>query len=431
MEPLLDDIVTATRAALIKEIADVEAEITALALRAAKGDLVGHEFHGNQWTGGQGATPHDPTATRTSIVADEPLKAHADSQKVEEAMRQLVSEYKDQYRQKYQSEETRALDGAAHRIAEDMKSSTNDLVAAASPWDMMTTCYVAQPTEFGGIKLVDYPSLDPAGDDQDNRIYPTSSEEMAKACDALVMHDDGTSTAIMFGAGVTMESLQTAVADSRVSVTALDPNASDTELNMNVPTSAVFASNSSAADEYLRTQATTGLLSAWAGTSNDSNEHSLAMQDAAAKEFGIKDPLTWGKAQGVSDLTLAARDQLISDHGAVYQDFLRTQYDQTQKALADQGLKPTDSVTLYRGIVDVKLPPEGQVYEVATRPLSSWSTTTATADGFSTDGNIVAAQVPVKDILSTGASGFGTWYEQEVVVMGGSQTAAQTLHVTS
>lgn len=67
MEPLLDDIVTATRAALIKEIADVEAEITALALRAAKGDLVGHEFHGNQWTQNGGGKENTESLRRAGF----------------------------------------------------------------------------------------------------------------------------------------------------------------------------------------------------------------------------------------------------------------------------------------------------------------------------------------------------------------------------
>ena len=78
MEPLLKEIVTAARAALLDEIDVVEAEINALAMQAAKGDVAGHEFHGNQWTGGGGGDPHLEAFSRNlaKYSPDQPRDSH-------------------------------------------------------------------------------------------------------------------------------------------------------------------------------------------------------------------------------------------------------------------------------------------------------------------------------------------------------------------
>lgn len=171
------------------------------------------------------------------------------------------------------------------------------------------------------------------------------------------------------------------------------------------------------------------LVSGWAGTSNDSSVQSLAMQDSAIKEFGLKDTQGWKTI--VSDSVKTELDK----NGDMYQAFLRAQYDSTQQFFKEN--KITD-VTAYRGFdftgtSDDNLPDwakgpmsSDSAYhgkgDIPLRPLSSFSYSWTTAHpfaGYGGNGLLISGKIPVARILSTAVTGLGCLGERELVVLGG------------
>jgi len=198
-------------------------------------------------------------------------------------------------------------------------------------------------------------------------------------------------------------------------------------------------------DEAVRTVATGQLIRMWATTSNDSSPRSLAMQEAAAKEFPVAGAASWP----IDSDTKAAVDSLLDQYGGPMRTFLRTQYNLTQEYFAKAGIK---EVTLERGMQFSEAPfarkgyppswlrqsgtTTGYVAEVPDRPLSSWSFSPKVASSFGTKGLftpqameegrvgvVVQKTVPASQILSTPLTGYGCLEEQEAVVLGGSSDA--------
>ena len=119
---------------------------------------------------------------------------------------------------------------------------------------------------------------------------------------------------------------------------------------------------------------------------------------------------------GPTDSTKADAAQYVDLHGATQQAFLRAQYEDTQKMFAEQNVS---SVTLYRAQATPARDVNGLTItqgDAMMRPLSSWSTSYASAMEFG--NNVYAAQVPVSQILSTARTGFGCLNEHEMVVIG-------------
>jgi hypothetical protein len=180
-----------------------------------------------------------------------------------------------------------------------------------------------------------------------------------------------------------------------------------------------------ASDKEAREESLSTIVGMWAGTSNDSNPQSLAIQDAAEKEFGLQDTKGWP----THDTIAFGEKNLVADHGAVYQDVLRSQYNDTQQMLKDQNVA---SITLYRGqtafpeSTHEQTPSGSYVTHQDTsimRPISSWSASYDTAAGSfagaaETGGVIMTAQVPASQILSTPRTGFGCLNEHEFTVLG-------------
>ena len=174
----------------------------------------------------------------------------------------------------------------------------------------------------------------------------------------------------------------------------------------------------------MRSACVSALIYSWAESSNDSNKVSLAIQEAAAKEFGIKEAAGWKVP--------AAVKTEFDKNGAVYRDFLRSQYQATQQSLKDAGIKPDDKVLLTRGTSqDLGGAKKGDEIQVQLRPLSSFTTNSATsalfaetsAASYATTGYQIQASVQAKDILSTPATGAGCFTEKEVVILGGVTNA--------
>jgi SPP1 gp7 family putative phage head morphogenesis protein len=185
---------------------------------------------------------------------------------------------------------------------------------------------------------------------------------------------------------------------------------------------------------------TSTLIGRWAGTANDQDARSLAMQETAAKEFGIKGAAGWDLSGGPSGLSAEGRaeratemrssiDADLKTNEPLYRDFLRAQYDDTQKMFRDAGITKVELSRGFdirppdRGLHDIGFtdPPSwaknGDRTEVPLRPLSSFAYVAAKANNF---GNWrFDAYVPISRILSTPRTGFGCLREKEVVVLGG------------
>lgn len=168
-------------------------------------------------------------------------------------------------------------------------------------------------------------------------------------------------------------------------------------------------------EDAIREEAVSNLVRQWAFTSNDSEPSALAMQQAAVEEFGIKGHAEWTEA---SDSIMGRAQENFGEHGEVYKDFLRTQYDATQAEFAKQGIGPNDTFLLYRG-VNYSLPDEGEKFDAQLRPMSSFSTDPGVARAFSQYGDFFATEVKASDILSMPATGNGCLNEREMVVLGG------------
>ena len=195
------------------------------------------------------------------------------------------------------------------------------------------------------------------------------------------------------------------------------------------------------------------LVRMWAGTSADNSASSIAMQNAAQEVFGIEDayrswerpkPLT---AEGFESISEIDRQVAVSS-AAQYEmaepgaraEFLKAMYAETQADLKEKGI---DGLYVYRGM-DHSYLPAGHTQEtvsareridgtVQLQPLSAFSLDPATAITFALGptynsfARIQAAWVPADRIVSYPGTGFGSFAEQEVVVMGGEATVSEVV----
>jgi hypothetical protein len=184
------------------------------------------------------------------------------------------------------------------------------------------------------------------------------------------------------------------------------------------------------AKEYARVAAVGELVNQWATTSNDDEAISLAIQKAAEVEFNMKNVAPWQ----TTDDTKIRLDYQIRNNQKVHRAFLRAQYEDTQRVLADMGVK---EVELYRGKIVDATNPLGTVAKqhaygtsstttVQQRPLSSWTFDVGVADSFSEGaqpfssiGVTMRTLVPARRILATSLTGVGSMVEGEVVILGG------------
>ena len=171
------------------------------------------------------------------------------------------------------------------------------------------------------------------------------------------------------------------------------------------------------------------LIQQWAQTSNDSDPMSLGMQQAAREEFGLTGTRVWDTSAGLAPQV----QQDLVQNGRLYQAFLRAQYDNTQQFFKDNGIT---EVPLFRGFnfnrsiaAGQPLPDwvqKGTDQSISLRPLSSFSYDVptavkfATADYWSTRNAVIAGVVPASQILSTAVTGNGCLGEFEMLVLGGT-----------
>lgn len=171
-------------------------------------------------------------------------------------------------------------------------------------------------------------------------------------------------------------------------------------------------------DKAMREYAVSKLVQTWAGTSNDHNMRSLALQEAAIREFDLKGAAPWKDAP-------AEVKSVLDKHGAVYQRFLRVQYELTQADFAERGITHVD---VQRGMAwaEDEFPawaksaePGQAITAPPFRPLSSWTVNPSTAEGFASIGNtvVLGTRVPASAVLSWPRSGLGCLNEYELVLL--------------
>lgn len=178
-------------------------------------------------------------------------------------------------------------------------------------------------------------------------------------------------------------------------------------------------------EQALRMTETNGLIRLWAGTSNDSNPRSLAMQRAAKEEFGLGHTYDWP-----GEHTDAKVTDEYDKYGLLFRRFLREMHTSTQQWLKAEGVT---HVRLVRGVkhksgfANKASAGAGIIGSVKMRPMSSFSTNRSTANGFagrhgsSSNGTVFWAYVPIERIVGSAMTGFGCQNEYEWVVLAGDE----------
>ena len=168
------------------------------------------------------------------------------------------------------------------------------------------------------------------------------------------------------------------------------------------------------------------LVAKWADTSADEDRKALEMQAAAARVFGTEVTPYVSETLGVA--------KLLNEEGwplskKEMDGFVGAMYEHTQRRLAATGFKPSDTITLYRGIgfprsrTDLS---DGDVIDMRQNPLSSWSSAPSEAAKFASHfwgeqaSVLIKMEVPVSAIAGTARTGFGSLPECEFIVVGGN-----------
>jgi hypothetical protein len=257
----------------------------------------------------------------------------------------------------------------------------------------------------------------------------------------------------------------------RVDPLANDPPSYQGKLSENPDLEKYFGKNNGEIDEphvttgddsmvrtQLREDAVSNLVQTWAQSSNDHNPYSLAIQESAAKEFGLTNTAPWDTEEQTTfqDWVVSnpeakvpldsAVQKDLDKNGDMYQAFLRAQYDNTQQFFKDNGIS---QVTAYRGFDfngqhemphwadpeynDIEQDEEEEENGIAPhwdadvplRPLSSFSYDPDSAQKFAgmegaSIAIVIGGEVPASRILSTAVTGNGCLREREMVLLGGT-----------
>lgn len=176
------------------------------------------------------------------------------------------------------------------------------------------------------------------------------------------------------------------------------------------------------------------LQSQWNSTSADSNTNSIAFQKAVKSEFGLDDAGDYWDAKLASKVDSTFREAPEIKKGM--QKVAREIYNDTQNVLDDVLDEGQDFIELYRGMNTESIPSylngvnvNGEVAQVANvnlNPISSYSWDAEVARNVfgSGPGNniMMTTRVPRDKVFGVGFNGFGTSFEQEAVVFGGTDS---------
>jgi 8-oxo-dGTP pyrophosphatase MutT (NUDIX family) len=192
------------------------------------------------------------------------------------------------------------------------------------------------------------------------------------------------------------------------------------------------------AHQAARRLAVEELLRSWGYGAGQMLPQRLAMQMAARDEFGptgILDLNTYGDRNRNKT---ARRDHARNE--GVLRDFLRQQYEETQRELARRGI---EEVVLYRGIAFDPRHPVPSLAEAAngdvvpapaSLPLQSWTTMPGVAKRYTGlgEGAVMAGVFPASQVLSTPWTGLGQLPLNEFVLLAtpGEVTVLRPPHVS-
>lgn len=175
----------------------------------------------------------------------------------------------------------------------------------------------------------------------------------------------------------------------------------------------------------------------WAITSNNLQYASLIMQKSASEEFGVEmsdwqsknleDQMQW------ADTFVAPywESEIIFSDKEKMRTVLRAMYDRTQKQLKEAGYDEDGHIVLFRGVgrgsikVDnIRDTKTGDIVSYLGNAMESWSLSIREAEQFGS--YVVAAKIPIRNILSTARTGYGCLIEGEFVVLMGGVPAEVT-----
>jgi hypothetical protein len=177
-------------------------------------------------------------------------------------------------------------------------------------------------------------------------------------------------------------------------------------------------------EEYqrvMREKMVAQMIQLWAQSSNDNHAVTLALQEMAAELFGIQDVAGWSSATSSTKSQIAAlrANPAFKQLG---ESFLRAQYDDTQAVLQSKGIKTLKVRRGVKGGIPAGMA-VGSQGVLKMRPMSSWSTNTGTAEGFSSGKWVLHTEVPIGKVIGFASNGFGCLNEYEVVLIGGRTQA--------
>jgi hypothetical protein len=159
-------------------------------------------------------------------------------------------------------------------------------------------------------------------------------------------------------------------------------------------------------------------VSKWAGTSGDSDQQAVLMQEAVKQEFGT----SGHSAPAYSAETFQAVMTNTWEHaGPWFQRVARVMHDHTQDEFKKAGIT---HVAAYRGMSfswggTPDWAQDGE-HRVELQPANSWSTRRSTSVKFTkgkTHRIMIKARIPVELILGSARTGFGCLEEEELVIL--------------
>lgn len=176
------------------------------------------------------------------------------------------------------------------------------------------------------------------------------------------------------------------------------------------------------ADVYPNSHAIKEILDDWAGSSSGSNTI-CALQLAAQKEFGLEHD-TWAEYPIFKDYAT----KFFQENEAGMRAFVRAQYDETQEHLKAAGIEYVAVCRgAHQGVTSAKFAADGKPSKQKLRlqPMNCYTTDPYYAADFAkkgAQGLINGGRVHRSRVFSFCKTGFGTRYESEVVLLGGTDT---------